>query len=274
MCHNWLSSRFALLTLIGLGAIACGAPTPTSLNPGAEPSDAVPNPQPVALTIAVAASVQDAMTEVQAAYQQVEPNVTITYTVGSSGSLAQQIIQGAPTDIFLSASPKWMDELAARGDIVADSRRDVLQNSLVLVVPANAAGTVTGFADLRHVDKVAIGEPASVPAGQYAQEVLTALNLFDALDSQLVFGKHVRQVLAYVETGNVDAGIVYATDAKLTDRVTVITTAPANTHSPIIYPIAIVQDSDAVAEAEAFLDFLGSDTAIAIFQEYGFDVVE
>jgi molybdate transport system substrate-binding protein len=269
--HFVTLSALALTT--ALSAIACGQ-VPTTTAPDTVPETATTG-EPVELTISVAASVQDAMKEVQAAYQEAAPNVTITYNFGSSGSLAQQIAQGAPTDIFLSASKKWMDDLEEKGQILEGSRQDLLLNTMVLIVPQDKTG-IADFKDFETdaVSKVAIGEPESVPAGRYAKEVLTSLDLFDAIQPKLVFGKDVRQVLSYVETGNVDAGLVYATDAQVSDAVQVIATAPAETHSPIIYPIAVVQDSDNAEAAQAFVDFLSSDKAVAIFQGYGFGMAE
>jgi molybdate transport system substrate-binding protein len=215
------------------------------------------------------------MNEIQEVYQQEAPNSTITYNFGSSGSLAQQIAQGAPTDIFLSASKQWIDDLEEQGHILEGSRRDLLENAMVLIVSQDNT-EISSFEALGTdlVGRVAIGEPESVPAGRYAKEVLTSLNLFDGLESKLVFGKDVRQVLSYVETGNVDVGLVYATDALVSDQVKVIATAPAETHSPIVYPIAVVQDSENAEAAQAFVDFLSTDTAIAIFEAYGFTMAE
>jgi len=211
------------------------------------------------------------MEDIKSAYQELVPEVTITYNFGSSGSLAQQIEQGAPTDIFLSASKKWMDDLEEKGEILPDSRQDLLLNELVAIVPADK-DSVTSFSDFatKNVSKIALGEPDSVPAGQYAREALTSLNLFDAVQSKLVFGKDVRQILSYVETGNVDVGLVYATDAKTSDQVKVIATFSADTHTPIVYPIGIVADSDRAEVARAFLEFLSSDAAADIFENYGF----
>lgn len=250
----------------GLGAIACGRPTAPTVPPQSTAA-------PVSLTVSAAASVQDALREVQSAYGAEAPNVTITYNFGSSGSLAQQIAQGAPSDVFLSASPKWMDDLEAKGQLLEGSRRDLLRNTLVLIVPKDKT-TVADFTDLEQVGKVAIGEPESVPAGTYAKSVLTALNLFEPLRPKLVFGKDVRQVLGYVATGNVDAGLVYATDALGSDQVQVVATAPADSHAPITYPVAIVEASGDREAAQGFVDFLASDRAIAIFQRYGFGMAE
>jgi molybdate transport system substrate-binding protein len=238
----------------------------------AEPATAE---EPISLTISVAASVQDAMNDIQVAYQEEFPHVTITYNFGSSGSLAQQISQGAPTDIFLSASKKWMDDLEGQGEILDGSRQDLLQNAIVLIVALDN-DDITDFTELTadQVGKVAIGEPESVPAGRYAREVLTTFNLFDALQAKMVFGKDVRQVLSYVETGNADAGLVYLTDALISDQVKVVTTAPTDSHSPIVYPIAIVNDSENAEAAQDFIDFLSTETAVENFQDYGFTMAE
>jgi molybdate transport system substrate-binding protein len=145
----------------------------------------------------------------------------------------------------------------------------------VLIVPQDKTD-VTDFSDFEtdKVSKLALGEPESVPAGKYAQEALTSMNMFDALQPKMVFAKDVRQVLSYVETGNVDAGLVYATDARVSDQVQVIATAPADSHSPIVYPVGVVADSENAEAAQAFVDFLSSDTATDIFEEYGFAMAE
>lgn len=262
-------STLALATCFG--ALSCATPGPVDSGGAANPA----GDETVALTISVAASVQDAMKEIQAAYQVETPSVALTYNFGSSGSLAQQIAQGAPADVYLSASKKWMDDLEEKGQILNGSRKDLLLNSLVVIVPQGKED-VTDFSDFStdKVNKLSIGEPESVPAGRYAKEALDSLNLFDALQPKLVFAKDVRQVLSYVETGNVDAGLVYATDAKVSDQVQVVATAPADTHSPIIYPVGVVADSENAEAAQAFVDFLSSDTAVTLFEEYGFAMAE
>lgn len=252
------------------GLLTTGCTSATAPLPGSDAST-----DSIELTVSVAASVQDAMKEVQAAYQATDPGVTLTYNFGASGALAQQIAQGAPADVYLSASQRWMDDLAAKGEIRPATRQDLLQNAMVLVVPREQK-TIAGFKDLETeaIAKIAIGEPESVPAGRYAREVLSALNLFETLQPRLVFGKDVRQVLTYVETGNVAAGLVYATDAQISDRVRVVATAPPDTHAPIVYPIAIVQDSPQPEAAQAFIEFLRTETAMAIFESYGFTPAE
>jgi molybdate transport system substrate-binding protein len=223
------------------------------------------------LTVSAAASLQDALAEIQQLYQQDKSNPAITYNFGSSGSLQQQISQGAPVDVFISAAAKQMDALEKENLILPGSRQNLLTNQLVLVTPKDKQ-TVGDFTDLSsdRVSKIALGEPNSVPAGQYAQEVLNFYKLLDSVKSKLVYGKDVRQVLTYVETGNVDAGFVYLSDAKQSKQVTIVATAPTQSHSPIVYPIAVLRDSKNPQAAKEFSKFLTSSQAKAIFEQYGF----
>ena len=228
----------------------------------------------VTLIVSVAASVQDAMTEIKPLFTQENPNIEITYNFGSSGSLQQQIEQGAPADVFISAAPKQMNALQDKDLLLTETRQDLLKNKVVLVTPQTQESTIT-FEDLSNnqFKKIALGDPASVPAGQYGKEVLTSLNLYDTLQSKLVFGKDVRQVLTYVETGNVDAGIVYQTDAKISDQVKVAAVAPEETHSPIVYPVSVLKNTKHPEQAETFVQFLFSDQAKTVFENYGFIMV-
>jgi len=226
------------------------------------------------ITISAAASLQNALTDIQVLYEQ-QQATDIIYNFGSSGSLMQQIFQGAPVDVFLSASEGWIDTLSQRSEIVEDSRKRLLKNSLVLVVSAEKS-SINSFEDLI-VDKavkIAVGEPKSVPVGQYTQETLKSLGLLEQLTSQLVFGKNARQVLTYVETGNATAGIVYATDALASQRVSVIESVDSSLHSPIYYSAAIVQASQKRESAQNFIDFLSTPAAKEIFAESGFEAVQ
>ena len=229
------------------------------------------NTPQITLTVSVASSVQDAMKAVQPIYEQENPNVEIIYNFGSSGSLQQQIEQGAPSDIFISASPKQMNALQQKDLLLVETRKNLLENKVVLVTPKESKVSVT-FDTLAtaNLDKIALGDPKSVPAGEYGKEVLTSLKSYDKLTPKLVFGKDVRQVLFYVETGNVDAGIVYSTDAKVSDKVTVTDTAIAGSHSPIVYPIAVIKESKKSEEANKFITFLLGEKAQKVFAEYGF----
>ncbi|MEA4925553.1 MAG: molybdate ABC transporter substrate-binding protein [Syntrophomonadaceae bacterium] len=230
-----------------------------------------PAAQKVELTVSAAASLTDAMGEIKTLYAQEKPDVTITYNFGSSGSLQQQIENGAAADVFLSAATKQMDALKDKGLILEDTRKNFLGNSLVLVVPKDS-NTVTGFKDLTNasVKKIALGEPKSVPAGQYGEEALTKLNLLDAIKSKVVYAKDVKEVLTWVETGNADAGIVYGTDAKISEKVKVAATADPSTYTPVVYPGAVLKDSKNVDAAKDFINFLYSDKAKPVFEKYGF----
>jgi molybdate transport system substrate-binding protein len=223
------------------------------------------------LTLSAAVSLKGALEEIVHLYGVEHPGVTVHFNLGASGTLQRQIEQGAPVDIFISASPKEMDSLESQGLLLPGTRKNLAKNSVVLIVPAGAS-QISGFSDLVKpaVRSIAIGEPQTVPAGRYAQEVLTHLNLYDQLKPKLVLAKDVRQVLTYVETGNADAGIVYATDAKISQKVSVIATAPQDSHSRVLYPGAVLKNSANPAVAKTFLEFLAGDKARAAFEKFGF----
>jgi molybdate transport system substrate-binding protein len=227
-----------------------------------------------ALTISAAASLRNVLEEVKQDYAKSQPDVKITYNFGASGALQQQIEQGAKVDIFISAAAKQMDALQSKNLLLAGTRKNLLGNQIVLIVPKNAKN-ISSFTDLKsdRIVKIAVGEPNSVPAGKYAQEVLTYLKMFDATKSKFVFAKDVRQVLSYVETGNVDAGIVYLTDAKLSKLVKIVATAPAKSHSPVVYPMAVMQSSKNITQAKSFTDYLLSQKANSIYKKYGFTTI-
>lgn len=224
------------------------------------------------LTVSAAISLKDAMDEAKQTYIAANPSVTIAANYGASGTLQLQIEQGAPVDVFFSAAPKQMDALETKGLLLEGTRKDLLRNEVVLIVPKDSTLGISSFRDLTRADvkQVALGEPVAVPAGQYAKEVLTSLGIYDAVNAKAILGKDVRQVLTYVETGNVDAGIVYATDAMSSPKVKVVATAPAKSHAPVIYPGAVIKASKNPAAARALLDFLASPQGLAIFQKYGF----
>ena len=256
-----LISWFALMIMAVVVVIGC-----SRISPPRNPSS-----PSVSLTVSAAASLQDAMKAVQAIYQKDHPTVTLTYNFASSGSLQQQIEQGAPVDVFFSASPKQMDALEKKGLLLPGSRRNLLKNSIVLIIPQGKSGIAT-FEDLKKeaVKNLSIGEPSSVPAGQYGKEVLESLGLWQSVQPKIVFAKDVRQVLSYVEMANVDAGIVYQTDAKVSKQITIVAVAPESSHSPIIYPVAVIAESKQAKIAEEFVNFLASEAAIASFTRYGF----
>jgi molybdate transport system substrate-binding protein len=223
------------------------------------------------LTVSAAISLKDSLDEIARLYHVEAPRVIIHYNYGASGTLQRQVEQGAPVDIFISASRAQMDALESRGFVASGTRRDLVRNEIVLIVHNQPDG-ITGFASLSHPDVkiIAIGDPRTVPAGKYAAEVLTHLGLYDALKPKFVLAKDVRQALTYVATGNADAGIVYATDAKISADVTVVAVAPPGSHSPIVYPAAILKSSRDSAAAAAYLNFLSGSQARAAFRKFGF----
>jgi len=174
-------------------------------------------------------------------------------------------------DVFISASPAQMDALATKGLIAAETRKNLLKNTVVLITPRDRT-KITSFQELTNPDVkvIAIGEPQTVPAGTYAQQVLTHFGIYDKLKPKFVFAKDVRQVLTYVDTGNADAGIVYATDARISDRVSIVATAPEDSHSPVIYPVAVVAGSKDQAAAKQLEDYLLGAKGASIFKKYGF----
>ena len=234
----------------------------------ASPISANPN----GLTIAAAASLKDAMNEIAKSYTK----TSLVFTYGSSGALQTQIEQGAPVDIFISAGAKQMDALDKEKLLLAGTKADLLANKLVLVVPADSKLGLTGFADLANdkVAKVALGDPASVPAGQYAETVLTSMKILDKVKAKANYGTDVRQVLTWVESGNVDAGVVYATDAKVSTKAKVVAEAPADVAPKITYPVAALASSKLADDAKDFLAYLKSNEAIKVFEKYGFTVVK
>lgn len=229
--------------------------------------------QQVKLSISAAASLKDALVEVEQAFHQEQPKIDVENNFGSSGSLQQQIENGAPCDVFVSAAAKQMDALEAKGLLLEGTRKNLLGNQVVLIAPKSSTA-VTGFNSLGAggAAVVALGEPKAVPAGKYAQEVLTALKLWDKVKPKTVYAKDVRQVLTYVETQNADAGIVYLTDAKMSDKVKVVAVASENTHSPVVYPMAVIKASKDQAASRLFAEFLQSQKATEIFARYGFTV--
>jgi molybdate transport system substrate-binding protein len=226
--------------------------------------------QRTTITLSVAASLQGAIVEVEATYQRDHRNVEFRNNFGSSGTLAREIEQGAPVDAFISAGTKPMDDLEKKNLLASGTRMNLLRNSLVLIVPQDSK--VTGFDDLagNAVRVFALGDPASVPAGQYGRQTLTALGLYDKLQGRIVLGKDVRQVLTYVETGNADAGLVYATDARVSTKVRVAAVAPESSHDAIVYPLAVMAGGHNLETARGFMAYLASPAAQAIFVKHGF----
>lgn len=229
---------------------------------------------PLELNVSAAASLKDALGEIQTNYQAKQPKVKVLLNLGASGALQKQIEQGVPADVFISAAPKQMNELQEKKLIDPATRKNLVENKLVVVVPKDSSAPVAAYEDLARgeVKKVALGETAVVPAGQYAKEVLQKLGLWERLQDKVVFAKDVRTVLAYTETGNVDAGIVYQTDAVSSNKVKVVAVAPAGSHQPIVYPVAVVAGSKQAQAAADFLNYLSGPEGKAVLEKYGFSM--
>jgi molybdate transport system substrate-binding protein len=230
----------------------------------------------VELTISAAASLNEALVEIKKNFENENPQIKLLYNIGGSGALKQQILQGAPVDLFLSAAHDPFNELTQEGLIDKQTQVDLLGNQLVLVTNKENPANINEFSDLKHhqINKIAIGIPQSVPAGKYAKQTLENLGLWETLEPLIIQTKDVRQALTYVETGNVDAGIVYMTDVYVSDKVKVVATADEQTHDSIIYPAGIIKSSANKEEAELFLSYLQGKTAKTIFKKYGFIVLD
>lgn len=244
--------------------LAIGCKTVTPIPTGAQ----------VSLLVAAAASLQDAIEEIDPLFESANPGITVSYNFAASGPLQQQIEQGAPVDLFISAAARQMDALQEKNLIIANTRRDLLTNSLVLVVPRNSTSGLTDFRQLTNssVKRISMGEPRSVPAGQYAEELFKNLGIWEQLQPKFVFGNSVRNVLGTVESGNADAGVIYATDARISDRVTQVAVAPSDLHAPIVYPMAVIAASRHHQAARTYAQFLMSSPVQAVFRRYGFGI--
>jgi len=242
---------------------ATAAPTPTA-TPAAV----------IELNVSAAASLTDAMNKIADSYKKASPNVKLIFNFGASGTLQTQIEQGANSDLFISAATKQMDALSTKGLIVPESKINLLVNKVVLIVPTNSAKGISDFKDCMtsKVSVIAIGDPASVPAGQYAKEIFTSLGGWDAVSKKANLGTDVKQVLSWVESGNADCGVVYATDAAISSKVKIVAEAPAGSTTPVIYPAAVLKSSTKKDAASAFLKYLQSDEAGKIFTSYGFSL--
>lgn len=226
------------------------------------------------ITVFAAASLTDALKARGESYENKHPEIKIVYNFGGSGALQKQIEEGAPADLFLSASPKQMDALKQKGLIVPGSDKVLLVNQVVLIVPKDSDLNPRSFEDLvsPKVKRIALGEPKGVPVGQYAEEIFASLGLLDKLRPKAVYASDVRQALGWVAAGEADCGLVYATDATASDAVKIALTAPEGSHEPVLYPAAVVKSSKRQEQAQAFLNDLFSQESKAAFQKFGFEV--
>jgi molybdate transport system substrate-binding protein len=223
----------------------------------------------VEIVVSAAASLQDSLLQLKRDFEEENPHIQITFNFGSSGSLQQQISQGAPVDIFFSASLEKFKLLVKDGIITEN--QNLLSNNLVLIVPKNNSNDIKSIEEVvERTRRISIGTPETVPAGSYAKESLQNINVWEKLQDRLIYAKDVRQVLTYVETENVEAGIVYGSDALHSSKVHIVTSLPADTHSPIIYPVGVIESSAHYEEAILFYNFLLTDHATTVFEKFGF----
>jgi molybdate transport system substrate-binding protein len=225
------------------------------------------------LTLSVAISMKDAVEELGRRFTASRPGVVLRYNFGASGDLQKQIEAGAPVDVFISAAPRQMDELERRGLIVPGTRRVFARNALVVIKPADSTVDLVRPTDLLdpRVHKIVIGNPRTVPVGQYTEESLRTLGLWERLQPKLVFAENVRQALDYVARGEVDAGFVYATDvAARREKIREAFRPAEDTYRPVAYPAAVVKESRHVALAQAFVDLLVGPEGQTVLRRLGF----
>ena len=247
------------IVILSLVLLGCTAPT----------KDA----KPVSLTILCASSAKNAMKDIQKLYSQEKRNVSITYNFAPSGMLQKQIQRGTNADLFISSGIKQMDALQSQGLVLAETRQNLLSNKMVLIAQKDATD-ISDFKDLtrKQVKKVALADPQTVSIGKYSLEVLSYSGILNQVKSKLVFVQDPIQIVGYVENKKTDTGIVLATDAILSNKITIVAIAPEKSHSPIIYPAAVLKHSKNIPEAKAFLRFLQSHEAEAVFLKYRFTV--
>ena len=225
------------------------------------------------ILVAAAASLKNAYEDkLIPMFEEANPGVTVKGTYDSSGKLQTQIEEGLEADVFMSAAKKQMTALDEEGMIASDTITDLLENKIVLIVPTGNEKKLEKFEDIEKADSIALGDPASVPAGQYSEEALTNLGIWDKIQDKVSFGTNVTEVLNQVAAASADAGIVYATDAaSMADKVEVVAEAPEGSLSEkVIYPVAVVKGTAHEEVAKEFVAFLQTDKAITVFEEYGF----
>jgi len=229
------------------------------------------------ITISAAISLKNAFEEIGKVFEKEHPKAKVRFNFGASGDLARQIEGGAPVDVFASAAQKDMDEIDQKGFITSGTRMKFAENTMVLVKSGMSRIRMESFEDLRkaEVKKIVIGNPKSVPAGRYAEEVLKYLKLWEVVKEKLVFAEHVRQALDYVARNEVDAAMVYSTDAMIRPKeVRIVTKAPDKSHQPIVYPIAIVKRSRNQSLAKQFTALVLSNEGKTLLNKYGFETVK
>lgn len=227
------------------------------------------------IIVSAAISLTNAFGEIGTLFKEKQKEARVLFNFGASGDLARQILGGAPVDVFASASPRDMDDLDQKDMIIKGTRGDFAGNRVVLIISVKSAIRLTSFNDLSsgEVKRIAIGNPKTVPAGRYSEEILTHFHLMDSVKDRLILAENVRQVLDYVARGEVDAGIVYSTDALLRAKeVSIVAEAPEQSHRPVIYPIAVIKGSKQEILSKEFISIVTSKDGKKVLEKYGFRV--
>lgn len=279
--RKWLTAGMAVVMAAGL--MACGNTSETeqkdtetkAVTEQTGAKDETKADLEGTITLAAAASLQNVFEdELIPMFEEQYPGVTIEGTYDSSGKLQSQIEQGADVDVFFSAAEKQMDALKDEGMMDDDSITDLLENKIVFIVPAGETG-YSKFEDIVNADSVALGDPESVPAGQYGKQALESLGLWDQVENKLSLGTNVTEVLNWVAASSAQAGIVYATDAaSMADQVDVVADAPEGSCDKVLYPAGVLKDSKNPEAAKALVSFLQTKEASAVFEKAGFTIVE
>ena len=266
---NKVLGLVVLCLLLSMAALAgCGTNNDA---PGGDNAEALPAQT---ITVAAAASLQEPLVKAIALYNEAQPNVTVEATYGGSGALLEQIQNGAPVDIFLSASKKYITDAETAGLLAENSAFNWLTNSLVVASAAKSEIAVTTLEEVAELQNIALGTPESVPAGKYAQEALTNAQLWEKVEPKVVYAKDVKAVASYAESGSADVGFIYASDTVGRDGLKIQFTVDPSLHSPIVYPAAIIANTQVMEASQSFIDFLKTDAAKAIFAEYGLGAAE
>ncbi|WP_418710047.1 molybdate ABC transporter substrate-binding protein, partial [Anaerotruncus massiliensis (ex Liu et al. 2021)] len=278
-----LLAALMLFTVAGCGASE-PAPAPAESAQEAAPAEPAPAPEsepaeepaasgePVTILVAAAASLEYSYKDkLIPMFTEKYPWITVEGTYDSSGKLQTQIEEGLEADVFMSAATKQMNALKDESLVDADSIVDLLENKIVLIAPAGSEPAAKSFETVTDAATIAVGDPESVPVGQYSKEAFTNLGNWDAVSAKASLGTNVTEVLNWVAEGSADVGVVYATDAATTDKVQVVAEAPEGSlEKKVVYPVGIVSASQHKDAARLFVEFLQSDEALAVFEEYGF----
>lgn len=267
MGRSLILGRFGRVNRVGVSVLFCLALLAAMLIP--------PAVSGAEITVSAASSLTNAFREIGQVFEAQHKGTRIFFNFGASGDLLRQIESGAPVDVFASAAPREIDQLDSKGIILSGTKRIFARNTLLLIAPARYPGSVHSFEDLKRaeVKRIAIGNPSSVPAGMYAEEALKYYGVWDDTKEKLVFGESVRQVLDYVARGEVDAGLVFSTDARLRAKELVIVAETSeDSHRLISYPTGVVKGSKNLDMAKAFVQFVCGSEAQKILKAYGFKI--